>query len=431
MRLTFPIGFAQAVIRATRGPMSIGRRFNTHRAAPRPSQLVVGAMMLGITLSPASSRVWKATPIQIAADYSLINHSKSSTETVNINWWAAPTLSPGAITGLLEKYVVISIVHFHVNPGATLAFDDIKTLEANDGSGKPLAPVSRNELPSVFISFLSTLEAGSRQSLGRLGDGTKFFIFDAGAVRACEDGRLSIPFAGETYTWDTPFPGCTVHGSPTEPKPAPTVAIQTDRAAPAAPLSAPTALAQKAVLYEEDTSNPMGSRYVGSAVWHNVQLPPAPGQSPDPAITADVEIPDQRIGVQVSLQRNVDKELPASHTIEIRFKLPVDFRHGGISNIPGVLMKELEAARGMPLVSRAVKTDANFFIVGLSSVDADMQRNLRLLKERGWFDIPVVYSDGKRAILAIEKGPPGERAFSDAFAAWANAPVTSSAQTNR
>jgi len=69
--------------------------------------------------------------------------------------------------------------------------------------------------------------------------------------------------------------------------------------------------------------------------------------------------------------------------------------------------------------------------VGLSSIDADIQRNLRLLKERGWIDIPIVYSDGKRAIIAIEKGPSGERALSDAFAAWADAPAASPARANR
>ena len=47
-----------------------------------------------------------------------------------------------------------------------------------------------------------------------------------------------------------------------------------------------------------------------------------------------------------------------------------------------------------------------------------MQRNLQLLKERSWFDIPLVYNNGRRAILAIEKGTPGERAFKEAFAAW-------------
>ena len=58
------------------------------------------------------------------------------------------------------------------------------------------------------------------------------------------------------------------------------------------------------------------------------------------------------------------------------------------------------------------------FLVGLSNIDADRSRNLQLLKERGWFDVPLVYSNQRRAIIAIEKGSPGDRAFADAFAAW-------------
>jgi hypothetical protein len=187
------------------------------------------------------------------------------------------------------------------------------------------------------------------------------------------------------------------------------------------------ASAQKAVLYEEDVNHPAGYQHVGSAVWRAEQ--PVLGESPELAITAAVEIPDRRIGVQLSLRRNSDKGLSASHTIEIRFKLPADFPHGGISNIPGLLMKEGETTRGVPLYSRTVKVDANFFLVGLSSIDADLRQNIRLLTQRNWIDIPVVYGDGKRAILVIEKGPQGERVFSDALAAW-SAP-SGAAETNR
>jgi hypothetical protein len=66
----------------------------------------------------------------------------------------------------------------------------------------------------------------------------------------------------------------------------------------------------------------------------------------------------------------------------------------------------------------AVKVTDGYFLIGLSAVDTEMQRNLVLLKERPWFDVPIVYTDGRRAILAVEKGTPGERAFRDAFAAW-------------
>jgi hypothetical protein len=34
-----------------------------------------------------------------------------------------------------------------------------------------------------------------------------------------------------------------------------------------------------------------------------------------------------------SLRRNTDKGLPATHTVEIMFKLPADFPSGGISNV--------------------------------------------------------------------------------------------------
>jgi hypothetical protein len=38
----------------------------------------------------------------------------------------------------------------------------------------------------------------------------EFFTFDAGRAHACAKGAISIPLAGETYTWETPFPGCSL-----------------------------------------------------------------------------------------------------------------------------------------------------------------------------------------------------------------------------
>jgi hypothetical protein len=100
------------------------------------------------------------------------------------------------------------------------------------------------------------------------------------------------------------------------------------------------------------------------------------------------------------------------------FKVPPDFPSGGISNGPGILMKQAEQTRGTPLAGLAVKVTPGFYLIGLSNVDADKDRNLQMLKERSWFDIPVVYNNNRRAILALEKGTPGERVFADAFKAW-------------
>jgi hypothetical protein len=140
--------------------------------------------------------------------------------------------------------------------------------------------------------------------------------------------------------------------------------------------------------------------------------------APELAVRADIEIPERKMRMTWTLRRNTDKALPASHTIEIMFTLPADFPEGGIQNVPGVLMKANEQARGVPLAGLTVRVTTGFFLIGLNATDIDKQRNIALLKERPWFDIPIVYNSGKRAILAIEKGTPGERAFADAFRAW-------------
>ena len=81
-------------------------------------------------------------------------------------------------------------------------------------------------------------------------------------------------------------------------------------------------------------------------------------------------------------------------------------------------MDQTEQTRAVPLTGLRVKVTNGFFLVGLSSVESDVQRNLQLLKERSWLNVPIAYTDGTRALLAFEKGVPGDRVFADAFAAW-------------
>ena len=177
-------------------------------------------------------------------------------------------------------------------------------------------------------------------------------------------------------------------------------------------------VAQRVVLYDEDPSDPKGKQYVGSVIWRTEQIKASGNQKPDIAVRADIEIPDRKFKMTMSFRRNTDTSLPASHTAELTFILPQDFSGGGVGNVPGILMKSNEQARGTPLAGLAVKVTDGFFLVGLSNVDADRTRNLQLLKERSWFDVPLVYVNQRRAIIAIEKGAPGERAFNEAFAAW-------------
>jgi hypothetical protein len=175
---------------------------------------------------------------------------------------------------------------------------------------------------------------------------------------------------------------------------------------------------QKVVLYEEDPADPNGKRYVGSAIWRTEMVTPSAGQPQELAIRADIEVPERKIMVRWALRRNTDKGLPATHTVEIMFKVPADFPAGGITNVPGILMKQAEQTRGIPLAGLTVKVTPGFYLIGLSNLDPDKERNFQLLDERGWFDIPVVYNNNRRAILSMEKGTTGESVFAEAFKAW-------------
>jgi hypothetical protein len=180
-------------------------------------------------------------------------------------------------------------------------------------------------------------------------------------------------------------------------------------------------VAQRVVLYDEDPADPKGKQYVGSVIWRTEQVKASGSQKADIAVRAEIEIPDRKFKMTMSFLRNTDASLPASHTAELTFILPQDFAGGGIGNVPGVLMKSNEQARGTPLAGYAVKvTDGPkaLFLVGLSNIESERTRNVQLLKERSWFDVPLVYVNQRRAIIAIEKGAPGERAFNEAFMAW-------------
>ncbi len=190
------------------------------------------------------------------------------------------------------------------------------------------------------------------------------------------------------------------------------------RAAPP-PMRPANAAAQRAVLFEETTGASQGLQsYEGTVTWKTETYNAGPGLPPDIGIRGDIQIPERRISISFTLRRNLDQALPASHTVEIGFALPQDFAYGGISNVPGIRMKQTESAQGAPLAGLSVRVNPTYFLVGLSAVPADKQRNIQLLQTRPWIDVPLVYTNNKRGIIAFEKGPTGEQAFQDAFAAW-------------
>lgn len=197
--------------------------------------------------------------------------------------------------------------------------------------------------------------------------------------------------------------------------------VQVEPISPAPEEPSTDGIHQRSILYEEDPTNPTGRQFVGTAVWSS-QTIKAEGKADELAIRGEVDIPSRNLQVTIMIRRNLDLTLPASHVIELTSHVPSgsDF---GIERIPGMLMKSNEKARGMPFAGLAVKVTDGFFMVGLSNVAADQTRNLNLLVERGWFDIPMNYTNHRRGILAIAKGETGDEVVKTVLKAWGQYPV--------
>ena len=175
--------------------------------------------------------------------------------------------------------------------------------------------------------------------------------------------------------------------------------------------------ALRAVLYEEPVdaaAAAAGVTAINAAVnWRFVE----DGTS-GPEISADLEVPERGMTIRLVIRRNTDPTLPASHLVETVINVSPDFPGNGIRSVPRLVLKTSEDERGDPLIGAAAKVADGFFWIALSAAQADIERNLQLLRERSWLDLPLVYETGQRAILTFEKGAQGAEVFENAFAAW-------------
>ena len=183
----------------------------------------------------------------------------------------------------------------------------------------------------------------------------------------------------------------------------------------------PVIFAQKGLLYEEGAAQNQNSVDVGTVVWSIVQEAPAEGLPLEPAIRAKVEIASRNLILLMTIKRNADKALPASHIIELVFSVPDDFSGGGIDKIQRFVFKQSEQARGEALVGVPATIADGIFLIALNNLSEAVTRNTALMKEQEWIDIPLGYRTGRRALITIEKGVPGSRVFKEAFDAWEKA----------
>ncbi|HTM78043.1 MAG TPA: hypothetical protein VL133_10490, partial [Devosia sp.] len=138
-----------------------------------------------------------------------------------------------------------------------------------------------------------------------------------------------------------------------------------------------------------------------------------------PTLIGKANIPARNLGIGLTIRKNSDPSLPASHLMEVDFNVSDTFVGGTIASLPGVLLKNEELVPGTPLVGASARVVGNSFLFALSASANDATTNTDLLEHRKWMDLAVIYGTGRNAIITLEKDDAAQALFDKVFAAWA------------
>jgi hypothetical protein len=251
---------------------------------------------------------------------------------------------------------------------------------------------------------------------------------DAGDAAVPATGDAAAPATGDAAipaTGDAAAPATGDAATPAQDTATAGTGPVVNPAAPAAPDPAATddqgqvAIGQKAIFYEERTNVAEGSAEPGTVVWSLGKESPGEGQPEEAAIHAEATIPGKDVQLRLTIRRNVDKTLPASHIIELIFLTPEGFDGGGIDKVLRFALKSTEEDPGSQLLAiPPTEVAPGYFLVALNDTKAEIETNLQLLKREQWIDVPVVYENGRRAVITLEKGLPGDKVFDEVIKAW-------------
>jgi hypothetical protein len=167
------------------------------------------------------------------------------------------------------------------------------------------------------------------------------------------------------------------------------------------------------LIASDSLPNPVVS--LGSTVWSTI--PPAPGQPARVAVKADADIPDLKMHASMTLRKNTDPTLPATHTIDLRFSFADGAPITGVKDVEPK-MRNLGSTASEPLRAVKVKISDVYFLIALAKDDQDTARNLDLMQTHAWFDFSLLLNDNRIAKLVFEKSAKGDAMLTKAFEAW-------------
>jgi hypothetical protein len=181
--------------------------------------------------------------------------------------------------------------------------------------------------------------------------------------------------------------------------------------------AAPAPSAGRAAMLIASADNPQKPAVsLGSTVWS--LIPPAPNQPGTVAVKAEADIPDLKMHATMTLRKNTDPTLQATHTIDLKFSFAEGAPISGFKDVGLPQMRKEDSTAAEALTSVKVKISDTYFLIALAKGEADTARNLDLMQTRTWFDFPLLLNDDRIAKIVFQKSPEGQAMLEKAFEAW-------------
>lgn len=203
-------------------------------------------------------------------------------------------------------------------------------------------------------------------------------------------------------------------GPATPPGPAPSPGGNAQPAAPPRPdgtVVTQSTIGKAFMVLEPAPNGP--NQFEGKTTWSYAPDNAIGGQK---SLRALIEFPASALSVDLSIARNTDAGLGASHIVMVLF----DGRNGlgNVLEMSAIEWRERENVVGGILNGTIVPIQANVFMIGLDKAEAMVARNLDLLRTQRWMVFEFRLENGRRGAVLVEKALGGEKAVADALRDW-------------
>jgi hypothetical protein len=248
---------------------------------------------------------------------------------------------------------------------------------------------------------------------------------ESAAVPPKASDRVGVP----SSPTNTPAPVATPVAPPapvvqtpstSAPVTAPATTAPVPTPAPRPPTNPPAiGVANRAILLVQNSDKPDDvSVRQGTVVWRNEAVSNAQSQIADRTIKASIDVPEAKLQMEVTIQRNRDTAFPASHTIQIRSTPSAGSDIGAIQGVTSFEFRQTENQTGYAMAGQGISVMDNLFLIALTQVEPALSRNIEMMKIRPliYFEFPL--ASGRRGAILLDKGVSGQQVFDAALNSW-------------